>query len=60
VLNLSNYNKEGSPESVHSVTVPGYSWRRKRHEGDKGGVDGDYLDFDDIRLSDFYCLFFDI
>jgi hypothetical protein len=24
------------------LTLPGYSWRRRRHEGDKGGVDGIY------------------
>jgi hypothetical protein len=41
VLNLSNNNEDGSPESPHfSLTLPGYSWRRRRHEGDKGGVDG--------------------
>jgi hypothetical protein len=35
------------------LSLPGSSWRRKRHEGDKGGVDGIYLDFDYICLSDF-------
>jgi len=24
------------------LILAGYSWRRKRHEGDKGGVDGIY------------------
>ena len=32
------------------LTAPGYSWRRKRHEGDKSGVDGIYLDFDYMRI----------
>ena len=35
------------------LTLPGYSWRKKRNEGDKGGVDGIYLAFDNICLSDF-------
>jgi hypothetical protein len=35
------------------LTLPGYSWRRKRDEGDKGGVDGIYLTFDYICLSVF-------
>jgi hypothetical protein len=43
-------NKDGSPEAVHFT---GYSWRRKRHEGDKGGVDGIYLAFHYRCLSDF-------
>jgi hypothetical protein len=51
-LNLSNYNKDGSPEAPF-LTLPGYSWRRKRHAADKGGVDAIYLAFDNICLSDF-------
>jgi hypothetical protein len=35
------------------VTLPGYCWRRRRHEEDKGGVDGIYFAFDYICLSDF-------
>jgi hypothetical protein len=31
-------------------TLPGYSWRRKGHEGVKDGVDGVYLAFDYICL----------
>jgi hypothetical protein len=31
---MSNYNKDGSQRLL---TLPGYSWRRKRHEGDKRG-----------------------
>ncbi len=38
------------PEASH---LPGYSWRRKRHEGDKGGVYRIYFAFDYTRLSDF-------
>jgi len=33
------------------LTLPGYSWRKTRHEGDKCGVDGIYLAFDSICLS---------
>jgi hypothetical protein len=46
VLNLSNYNKDGSPETTTKMdlALPGYSWRRrKRHEGDQCGVDGIYF-----------------
>jgi hypothetical protein len=37
------------------LTLLGYSWRRKWHEGDKGpgGADRIYLAFDYICLSDF-------
>jgi hypothetical protein len=28
------------------LTFPRYSWRRKRHEGDKARVDRNYLAFD--------------
>ena len=40
VLNLSYYNKDGSPETTTKMdlTLPGYSWRRKWHEGDKCGL----------------------
>jgi hypothetical protein len=27
------------------LTLPGYSWRTKRYEGDKGGVDGIAVEF---------------
>jgi hypothetical protein len=50
MLNLSICNNDGSPEASH------FSWvllRRKMHKGDKGGVDGIYLTFDYISLSDF-------
>ena len=49
LLNLSNYNKDGSPEDPHFT----YSWRRKGNERDKGGVHRIYLNFDYICLSDF-------
>jgi hypothetical protein len=46
VLNQSNYNKDGSPESrgssLHLSTV---LLEEKRHDGDKGGVDGIHLGF---------------
>jgi hypothetical protein len=35
------------------ITLPGHSWRRKRYEGHKGGVDGIYLAVDYTCLSDF-------
>ena len=35
------------------LTLPGYSWRRKGNLGNKGGVDGIYLGFYYICLSDF-------
>jgi hypothetical protein len=38
------------------LTLPGYSRRIKRSEGDKGGVDGIYLVFDYMCLSDFLHL----
>ncbi len=54
MLNLSNYNKDGSSEAPHLTGPPsGYSWRKKIHEGDKGGEDGMYFDFDYICLSVF-------
>ena len=34
-------------------TLPGHSWKRKRHKGSRGGLDGIYLAFDYICLSDF-------
>ena len=38
------------------ITLLGYSWRRKRHERDKGGVDGIYLAFDYLAF-DYICMF---
>jgi hypothetical protein len=35
------------------LTLPGYAWGRKRHLGHSGGVDGIYLVFCYICLSDF-------
>ena len=43
-------NKDGSPEAPHFT---GYSWRSKRHEGDKGGVDAIYFAFHYRCLSEF-------
>ena len=51
---------EQSGGSVAAVDDPAWkrtaaptSWRRKRHKGHKGGVDGIHLAFDYICLSDF-------
>ena len=51
VLNLGNYNKDGSPEAPHQEgkvlkSLPGYSWRRRWHEENKGAVNRIYLAFD--------------
>jgi len=35
-------------------SFPAYSLRRKRHEGDKGGASGIYLEFDYICFGDFF------
>jgi hypothetical protein len=51
MLNLSNYNKDGSPEAPNFTWVP---WGRKKHYRYKGGVDGIYLAFDYICLIDFF------
>ena len=52
VLNPSNYNKSATKMDLQRLlTLPGYSWRKTRHEGDKCGVDGIYLAFDSICLS---------
>jgi hypothetical protein len=50
VLNLSNYNKDGSPEAPDLTLV---LLEEKRHEGHKGGVNGIYLACHHICLSDF-------
>ena len=50
-LNLSDYYKDGSLGSPYAL--PGHSWRRKRHDGDKGGVDEIYLAFDHTCWNDF-------
>jgi hypothetical protein len=49
VLNLINYNKDGSLEVAH------FTWvlLEEKMNKTRGGVDGIYLDFDDICLSDF-------
>ena len=36
------------------LTLPGYSWRRKRYAGDKGEVDGICLAFDDKMFEFFF------
>jgi hypothetical protein len=38
--------------TLQRAAQPGYSLRRKRHEGDKGGVDGSYWAFDYTCLSE--------
>ena len=52
VLNLNKWNKDGSLEAARMLTVPALAGENNMMET-RGGVDGIYLVFDYICLSDF-------